>query len=130
MKRWIYHSQAEFTATHALTSYLGDPENPHNHTWQVAIRVAADSLNDEHYGLDFHAVHQALSQAVAPLDRTSLNMHPDIGHPSPTAESLALFIEAEIRTPLERLGGTLLEISVWEGPENRVDLRLTEAPEE
>ncbi len=126
MNRWIYHSEAEFTATHALTRYLGDPENPHNHTWKVAIRVGADTLNDEHYGLDFHAVHQALNQIIKPLDRTSLNMHPQIGHPSPTAESVALFIEAEIRPSLERIGGTLLEISVWEGPGNRVDLRLTD----
>ena len=125
MSRWVYHSEADFEATHALTSYLGEPESPHNHRWRVAIKVGADTLNDEHYGLDFHAVHQALSQAIATLDQTNLNFHPEIGHPSPTAESVALFLASAVRGPLENLGGTLEEISVWEGPGNRVDLRLT-----
>jgi len=125
MSRWVYHSEAEFTATHALTRYLGEPEKPHNHRWQVAIKVGADRLNDENYGLDFHAVHQALKQVIAPLDQTSLNLHPEIAHPSPTAESVALFIAGAVQGPLENLGGTLMEISVWEGPGNRVDLRLT-----
>ena len=123
MSRWVYHSEAEFEASHALTRYLGQPESPHNHRWRVAIKVGADRLNDEHYGLDFHAVHQALSQAVAPLDQTDLNFHPEIGQPSPTAEGVALFIADQLQTPIEGLGGTLLEISVWEGPGNRVDLR-------
>ncbi len=125
MSRWVYHSEAEFEASHALTRYLGQPESPHNHRWRVAIKVGADGLNDENYGLDFHAVHQALSKIVAPLDGTDLNNHPEIGQPSPTAESVALFIAAAVREPIEDLGGTLSEISVWEGPGNRVDLRLS-----
>ncbi len=125
MSRWVYHSEAEFEAIHALTSYLGEPEAPHNHRWQVAIKVGADSLNDDNYGLDFHAVHRALIQTVAPLDGTDLNTHPAIAQPSPTAESVALFIADHLGTPIEGLGGTLMEISVWEGPGNRVDLRLS-----
>ncbi len=125
MNRWVYHSEAEFTATHALTRYLGEPESPHNHRWRVAIKVGADTLNDEHYGLDFHAVHQALQQVITSLDQTSLNLHPKIANPSPTAESVALFIADAVRGPLENLGGIVLEVSVWEGPGNRVDLRLT-----
>ncbi len=125
MSRWVYHSEAEFTATHALTRYLGEPESPHNHRWRVAIKVGTNRLNADNYGLDFHAVYQALSQAVAPLDGTDLNTHPAIAQPSPTAESVALFIADQLGTPIEGLGGTLMEISVWEGPGNRVDLRLS-----
>lgn len=125
MSRWVYHSEAEFEARHALTSYLGQPENPHSHRWRVAVKIGADTLNDEHYGLDFHAVHQALAQAVAPLDHTNLNLHPEIGRTSPTAESVALFIAAAMREPIEDLGGILFEVSVWEGPDNRVDLKVT-----
>jgi len=125
MSSWVYHSEAEFEATHALTRYLGEREKPHNHRWRVSIKVGADSLNDEYYGLDFHAVHQALQQVIAPLDQTSLNLHPEIAQPSPTAESVALFIADAVQGPLENLGGIVLEVSVWEGPGNRVDLRLT-----
>ena len=125
MSRWVYHSEAEFEASHALTSYLGELETSHNHRWQVAIKVGATALNEEHYGLDFHAVHKVLAQAIAPLNHTDLNQHPEIGRPSPTAERVALVLAETIRVPVEDIGGTLLEISVWEGPGNRVDLRLT-----
>lgn len=122
MKRWIYHSEASFEADHALTSYLGKPETPHNHRWQVAIKVGVGTLNQEHYGLDFHAVHRALANAVAPLDQSDLNLHPEIGDPSPTAERVALVLADALSVSIESLGGALLEISVWEGPGNRVDL--------
>lgn len=122
MTRWVYHSETEFEASHALTSYLGEPETSHNHRWQVAIKVGAEALNQEHYGLDFHAVHNELAEAVAPLNHTDLNRHPEIGNPSPTAERVALVLADAVRVPLEALGGKLLEISVWEGPGNRVDL--------
>lgn len=125
MSRWVYHSEAAFQADHALTSYLGKPEESHGHQWRVAITVGVDGLNAESYGLDFHAVHAALGDLVAPLEGTDLNAHPTIGTPSPTAENVALFIADGLRGPLAELGGTLLTVSVWEGPGNRVDLVVT-----
>ena len=124
MSRWIYHSEVEFEASHALTRYLGEPEAPHHHRWRVAIRVGADDLNDEFYGVDFHAVHRALADVVAPLDRADLSEHPEIANPSPTAERVALFLSNEIKGAVEAAGGTLLTVSVWEGPGNQVDLNL------
>ncbi len=124
ISRWIYRSEAEFQARHALTLYHGQAEDSHDHQWRVAIRVGVEHLNSEHYGIDFHAVHRALDEAVSPLDGTDLNDHPTISNPSPTAESVALFIADALKNPIERLGGTLLEISVWEGPDNQVDLRM------
>ena len=122
MTRWIYHSDAEFEARHALTTYLGEPESPHRHRWRVAVEVAAEGLGEEHYGLDFHAVHSILNEATTGLHESDLSLHPEIGNPSPTAEKVALFLAGSTAPKFSALGGTLVKVSVWEGPKNRVDL--------
>jgi 6-pyruvoyl-tetrahydropterin synthase len=124
VSRWVIHSATELDASHALISYLGQPEASHSHHWRVAIRAATAGLNDEGYALDFHAVHAALAAAVADLRGSDLNLHPEIGHSSPTAERVAEVVAARLADPLLALGGSLLSVSVWEGPDNRVDLEL------
>jgi 6-pyruvoyl-tetrahydropterin synthase len=126
MARWVIHSRAVFVARHALTVYKGEPEESHEHEWSVAIRVGADRLNDEGFAIDFHAVHEELDAAVAPLRDSDLNDHPAIGVPTPSAERVAEVLAEILEPGLTDLGGRLLTISVWEGPENRVDLRLDE----
>jgi 6-pyruvoyl-tetrahydropterin synthase len=124
MARWVIHSRVAFDARHALTSYLGRAEEPHQHRWEIAIEVGADALNDEGFALDFHAVHSTLEKVVAPLRDSDLNRHPEIGSPTPSAERLAEVVAGALDAPLAAIGGTLLTISVWEGPDNRVDLCL------
>jgi 6-pyruvoyl-tetrahydropterin synthase len=124
MSRWVIHSTAAFEARHALTSYEGGPEAPHHHQWEVAIRVGTERLNREHFALDFHAVHRLLADVAQTLNGTSLNDHHEIGSPSPTAERVAEFLADHLSPQCEAIGGRLLTVSVWEGPENRVDLNL------
>lgn len=124
MPRWVIHSRATFNAHHALTSYLGRPEESHQHLWEVAIRVGAESLNEEGFALDFHAVHTILARTLEPLRDSDLNHHPEIGSPTPSAERVAEVLAGDLHTRLAAIGGTLLMISVWEGPDNRVDLCL------
>ena len=124
MSRWVIHAEASFDAHHALTSYRGERETAHRHSWKVEIRIGTDSLNNEGFALDFHQAHAILQTAIAPLDNSDLNAHPDIGSPSPTAERLAEVLAATLAPEYEALGGRLLSVSVWEGPENRVDLNL------
>ena len=122
--RWIVHSSATFEARHALATYKGEAEERHSHQWKVAVRVGTQELNSEGYALDFHDVHGILSDAVAGLDGTDLNDHPTIGDPSPTAEHLAEVLAEFLAPRFDGIGGRLLSVSVWEGPENRVDLNL------
>lgn len=124
MKRWIYHTQGAFEAEHALTSYLGKPEERHRHRWKVEVQVGVDELNGEHFGLDFLKVHRVLEDLIDTLHRKDLNEEPGIGQPSPSAENLALFIARRLEDAYAKLSGQLLQISVWEGPKNRVDLCL------
>jgi 6-pyruvoyl-tetrahydropterin synthase len=122
--RWVIHAAAEFDASHALRFYRGKPESVHEHRWRIAVRVGAESLDTEGYALDFHLVQQMLEQAVSPLSETDLSKHPEIGTPSPTAERLAEVTASWLQAPLEKAGGRLLTVSVWEGPDNRVDFNL------
>jgi 6-pyruvoyl-tetrahydropterin synthase len=122
--RWVIHSTASFEAQHALTAYKGRRESQHWHQWKVAVRVGTDELNAEGYALDFHEVHGILIDATSALDGTSLNDHPVIGQPSPTAERVAEFLAETLTPEFKKTGGRLLSVSVWEGPENRVDLFL------
>lgn len=124
MARWIIHSNATFDARHALSFYRGEPEEPHDHRWQVAIRVGTDRLNSEGFALDFHQVNRILDDLVEPLRGSDLNLHPEIGQPTPTAERVAEILAEHLHPPLAEIGGELLAVSVWEGPDNRVDLCL------
>jgi 6-pyruvoyltetrahydropterin/6-carboxytetrahydropterin synthase len=129
MSRWIVHARTTFEATHHLPSYKGRPEPAHGHRWQVAVRVSVQALDHEHLALDFETLRQALERALAELDGTDLNEHPEAGTPSPTAENLALLTLRRLGPEVRAMGGTLCGISVWEGPENRVDLELDGAGE-
>ena len=124
MSRWVIHAEASFDARHALTSYQGRPESKHEHSWKVAVQVGAEVLNDEGYALDFHEVETIVAEAVRPLGGTDLNLHPEIGKPSPTAERVAQVLAEKLASEFDAIGGRLLSISVWEGPKNRVDLVL------
>jgi hypothetical protein len=61
---------------------------------------------------------------VAPLDDSNLNSDSEISRPSPTAERVAEVFAERLAPPYEAIGGRLLSLTVWEGPENRVDLIL------
>jgi 6-pyruvoyl-tetrahydropterin synthase len=125
MSRWVIHAEASFTASHALTSYRGAVENAHEHVWKVSVQVGTEGLNEEGYALDFHQVRDLLAAAVIPLEGTDLNHHSEIGVPSPTAERVTEVLARRLGPQFEAIGGQLLAVSVWEGPENRVDLILT-----
>lgn len=124
--RWTIHARTEFPATHALHLYKGEPEDPHEHAWAVSIQVGTDRLHEEGYALDFHAVEQILDRATEDLRDRDLGDHPVVGTESPTAERVAEVVSRRIQKHLADLGGTLIMVSVWEGPGNRVDLRLTD----
>jgi len=122
--RWVIHSRAAFEARHAPTVYRGRPEAAHSHRWEVAVRVGANQLNREGFALDFHEVHALLEEVTAPLRNSDLNLHPQIGSPTPSAERVAEFVADSLQPAVEAIGGRLLSVSVWEGPDNRVDLNL------
>jgi 6-pyruvoyltetrahydropterin/6-carboxytetrahydropterin synthase len=129
MKRWVVHARTELIARHALTSYNGVAEVSHEHCWTIAIRVGTDHLSQEGMAVDFEALHTLLNSRLQQLDHSDLNQHPAIGHPTPTAERFAEVVADWLTPEIECLGATLLSVSVWEGPDNRVDFYLDHVAE-
>jgi 6-pyruvoyltetrahydropterin/6-carboxytetrahydropterin synthase len=124
MTRWIVHARTELVARHALTSYNGVAEASHTHRWTIAIRVGADHLSPEGMAVDFEALRSILNSRLQELDHSDLNKHHEIGNPTPSAERFAEVIAGWLEPEIEQMGATLLSVSVWEGPDNRVDLNL------
>jgi 6-pyruvoyltetrahydropterin/6-carboxytetrahydropterin synthase len=124
MMRWVVHARIELVARHALTSYHGGVEPSHEHRWIVAILVGTDHLNQEGMAVDFETLRTLLDKRLKQLDHSDLNQHPEIGKPTPTAERFAEVVAGWLAPEIEKLGATLLSVSVWEGPDNRVDLNL------
>ncbi len=67
-----------------------------------------------------------IAQAVEPLNCIDLNHHSEVGVPTPSAERVAEVLAGWLAPELATQGGALLTVSVWEGPDNRVDLNLEE----
>ena len=126
MRRWVVHARTELEARHALTSYNGLLEESHQHTWIIAVRVGTDHLSQEGIAIDFELLRTILCDKLQPLDHSNLNHHPEIGNPTPSAERFAEVVAGWVAPEIEELGATLLSVSIWEGPENRIDLNLAE----
>lgn len=80
---------ASFEAAHHLTSYRGEPESVHGHSWQVEVCVECEELNHEEYGVDFLELQGHLSELVGLLDHRDINTVPPFDRRSPTSENLA-----------------------------------------
>lgn len=103
-----------FSAAHAIR-IKGQPEPLHGHDWHVTATVGGQELDADGLVVDFHTVHEALEQIVAPFRSRNLNEVPPFDRVNPTAELVARHIA-------DRLGAMMPE-------EARVlSVRVTEAP--
>lgn len=121
MTAYIVRVRARFEAAHHLTSYRGQPEPAHGHSFEVEAALATDRLDGEGMAYDFVALRRALADLAGGLDHADLNALAPFAGRSPTAEHLAEWFFAELRA---RLGGApLAEVTVWEGPDCSVTYR-------
>ena len=103
-----------FEAAHHLTSYRGEPEPVHGHSWRVEVVLLAEELDDEGMGFDFLEVRGALAELVEELDHRDLNTVPPFDRSSPTTERIAAWLFDRLAERLPEAG--LVEVTVWEGP--------------
>lgn len=115
MPTYVLRVRSRFEAAHHLTSYRGQPETVHGHTWTVEAALAADALDGEGMAHDFVPVKAALDELAGRLDHHDLNRVPPFDELSPTTERVAEWFH---RGLVERLpGARLVEVTVWEGPD-------------
>lgn len=115
MPSYVLRVRGRFEAAHHLTSYRGEPEANHGHSWQVEAALAADELDDEGMAYDFVEVRRALGELTARLDHNDLNAVPPFDRRSPTTEHVAGWFHEELSRRLP--GARIVEVTVWEGPD-------------
>jgi 6-pyruvoyltetrahydropterin/6-carboxytetrahydropterin synthase len=88
-----------FEAAHYLTSYKGQKEPIHGHSFGVYVRVYAEP---DHEGMvvDFLELKAHLRQAIAPFTQRLLNEVPPFDSISPTAEHIARFVYETLKPKL------------------------------
>jgi 6-pyruvoyltetrahydropterin/6-carboxytetrahydropterin synthase len=106
---------ARFEAAHHLTSYKGNPEATHGHSWRVEAVLETAGLDSEGMAYDFVEVRGALRELAARLDHRDVNTVPPFDRTSPTTERIAAWFFAGLAEKLP--GAPLAEVTLWEGPD-------------
>lgn len=104
--------RSDFSSAHFLRDYDGKCRNLHGHTWQVAVTVSGDKLNDIGVMADFVEMKQQLNSILVRLDHSCLNDHEYFKVNNPTVENLARFIFQEYKRLIAPL--KLVKVQVWE----------------
>ncbi len=111
---YLLRVRERFEAAHHLTSYRGEPESVHGHSWQVEAVLEAATLDDEGMGFDFVEVRRALADLAGRFDHRDINAVAPFDRTSPTTERLAAWFYDELARRLP--AADLREVTVWEGP--------------
>lgn len=115
---------ATFEAAHHLREYVGGPEPVHGHSWKVEVALATDTLGDYDLSVDFVPTERLVKSLAERLHDRDLNTVPPFDKKNPSAENVALFFADEVtKSGLLKSGASLVEVTVWEGPRNRVTYR-------
>lgn len=101
-----------FEAAHYLTSYKGQKEPIHGHSFVVYVRVYKE-MDHEGMVVDFLELKALLRQTLAPFAQRLLNEVPPFDSISPTAEHIARFVYGELKP---KLGFVPLRVKVKEAP--------------
>lgn len=110
--------QSLFDAAHFLPGYEGDCNNMHGHTWNIeaTYRVPNTQQDDTGIAIDFKVLKGALNQILAQFDHRIINQV----IPIPTAENIAAYIYATLKTTFPESGEFLMCITVHESRDAKV----------
>ena len=121
---WIVRCHATFEAAHHLVDYAGGPEPAHGHSWKIEVALGVDRLGPYDLSVDFVLAETFVKDLAARLHNRDLNTVPPFDRKNASAENVALWVADEIsRAGLLAGGVRLEEVTVWEGPRNRVTYR-------
>jgi 6-pyruvoyltetrahydropterin/6-carboxytetrahydropterin synthase len=120
--RWVVRVGAGFEAAHSLRDYVGGPEPLHGHSWRVEVALETTRLGRYDLSVDFVPTRHLVEELAKRLDTRCINDIPPFDRLNPTAENVARWFAGEILASgvTKRAAGRLAEISIWEGPNNRV----------
>lgn len=117
--------EARFESAHFLRSYRGVTEPLHGHSYRVEVelRKADRGLDGDELAVDFIAARDTVRELAGRLDYGCINEITPFTELNPTAENVAKWFADELAARADTLGGEVVEVRLWEGPENSVVYR-------
>jgi 6-pyruvoyltetrahydropterin/6-carboxytetrahydropterin synthase len=110
---------ARFEAAHNLIDYEGGSEPLHGHSYKVEAILESEKLQKHGLAVDFGAAKAAVDAIAKELDYTYINEHAAFRGRNTSAENLARHFADRLDTSGALGSSRVLEVTVWEGPENR-----------
>lgn len=106
--------KGDFSSAHNLIGYKGKCEELHGHSWKVEARFEKADLNDIGISVDFTLLKVKLKAVLKKLDHVHLNKLDIFKKQNPSAENIAGFIYAKLKSSIKEKGLILKSVSVWE----------------
>ncbi len=110
----------------------GEREPLHGHNWHVTATIAGEKLDPDGLLCDFHTVHGALQEIIAPFENRNLNEVEPFDLVNPSAENVARHIAAELGARLDEglaPHAAVAAVSVTEATGCRAVYRPVNGPE-
>jgi len=114
---------ARFEAAHNLIDYVGGPEPLHGHSYRVEAVLESEKLQQYDLAVDFVPVRAALEAIAKEFDYKYINDHRAFHGRNTSAENLARYFSERLESSGALGWGRVVEVTVWEGPENRATFR-------
>ncbi len=115
--------EARFEAAHHLLHYRGQPEPLHGHSYRVEVVLEAAALDSDDLAADFVAAKNLVRKIAGELDYRNINDHPAFQGRNTSAENIARHFAESIENARSLAPARVVEVTVWEGPENRASYR-------
>lgn len=113
-----------FIAQHYLISEDAGPEHHrHSHPYQLDVRVAGDSLDQQGYLIDITVLEDLLDRIVAQYQDATLNDLEAFQGLNPSLEHFARIIAQQILEELSTGPLRRLEVRLWEDPDTWAEYR-------
>jgi 6-pyruvoyltetrahydropterin/6-carboxytetrahydropterin synthase len=108
-----------FSAAHRLRNYNGKCERLHGHNYRTTVAARSDRVGGSGMVIDFSALKAATAQVLEKLDHSYLNEIKPFDKMEPSAENIAAYVFAEIRSLLGENGALLFSVTIWESDSSR-----------
>lgn len=134
MKKFIISVETSFKASHSIVMN-GKHEANHAHPWKVQAQFEARKLDKDGITVDFAVLNKTLKDLAKKIAGKKIDRIPPFNKINPTTEQIARwffeglsqyrFSQCRVLTKrsLMQRKPVLLNVTVWEGPENSITYR-------
>jgi 6-pyruvoyltetrahydropterin/6-carboxytetrahydropterin synthase len=114
--------ESSFESAHFLYNYFpdGSDEPMHGHSWKAVVYLGqiGGGAGEDGICYDFIPAGNKLKELTGILDHTVINHISDFAGINPTAENIARWLYAGLKTAVSENSGMVHKIEVFEGPVN------------